>query len=140
MTAAGTAARKLLDERCYHYGQHHVHKRFRTGVQGPHHKEFDTFFSQVNPEAGKPSERRLLDPVLNELCQHVKDARKRQVSSTQCKLRVAFRHLASRQYGPMGRQNLDTLVLWVICSFQLLLSNHSGKEKKRLITKFCCFS
>lgn len=51
-------------------------KGIRTeGVQRPHHKEFDTFFAQVNPEAGKPAERRrLLDPVLNELCQHVKDA------------------------------------------------------------------
>ena len=55
----------------------------------------------------------------------------RQVSSILCKLRVAFGHLANGQHRPMGRQNLDTLVLWVICSFQLLLSNHSRKKKKK---------
>lgn len=59
--------------------------------------------------------------------------RTRQVSSIRYKLvGVAFRHLASRQYRPMGRQNVDTLVLQVICSFQLLLSNHSGKRKDSL--------
>ena len=46
-TVAGAAAGKLLDERCYHYGQHPVHKKgFRTeAVRGPHHEEFDTLFS-----------------------------------------------------------------------------------------------
>ena len=66
-------------------------------------------------------------------CASMLEMRKtRQVSSIQCKLRVAFRRLASRQYRPMGRQNVDTLVLQVICSFQLLLSNHSGKRKDSL--------
>lgn len=60
----------------------------------------------------------------------------RQVSSVPCKLRVAFRRLASHQYRPVGRQNLDTPVLWVICSFQLLLSNNSGKKKIHLFLFF----
>ena len=50
------------------------------------------------------------------------------VSPGLCKLRAAFRRLASCQHRPTGRQNLDTLVSQVICSFQLLPSNHSNKE------------
>lgn len=34
-----------------------------------------------------------------------------------CKWRLAFRHLATCQCRPLGRQNVDTFVLWVICSF-----------------------
>lgn len=64
--------------------------------------------------------------------------RERQVSSTQWKLRAAFRHLAGCQFRPTLRWNVDTLVLRIICSFQLSLSSNLGKtKKKRLIANFC---